>query len=211
MFAGSMITEDNLTWTSSVVPYEHQGNKVTTISSSSRNTQYPSAKAVYDYVNSLVVDGAKITYLYNGKSNDTAVLSGNAQELTDSIHNYNMLLVIFNVDIGNNTRRMEYVMPIYPAEVTYCDATGAGATGVYHFINSNQSFASGNGYRCMFGFTDATHVRNVVSNGIGSWTNPGICAVIGYKFSSLPDGYATEQYVDNAIASSITSAIGGSY
>ena len=49
LYTGAMVTADNTTWTSVIVPYEHQGNKVTTISSSSRDTRYPSAKAVYDY------------------------------------------------------------------------------------------------------------------------------------------------------------------
>lgn len=49
LYTGAMVTADNVTWTSGIVPYEHQGNKVTTISSSSRDTRYPSAKAVYDY------------------------------------------------------------------------------------------------------------------------------------------------------------------
>ena len=40
--------------------YEQNTNKTTTISSSSTNTQYPSAKAVYDYIQSL--DGDEVSY-----------------------------------------------------------------------------------------------------------------------------------------------------
>ena len=36
-------------------------NKVTTISSSSTNTEYPSAKAVYDLFNS-IIDGDEVSY-----------------------------------------------------------------------------------------------------------------------------------------------------
>lgn len=39
---------------------ETGNNKVTTMSSSSTNTQYPSAKAVYDYIQSL--DGDEVSY-----------------------------------------------------------------------------------------------------------------------------------------------------
>lgn len=380
MFAGSMITEDNLTWTSIIASYENQGNKVTTISSSSRNTQYPSAKAVYDYaaskslysdttintgrdtssttggwstaiglentasgqcavsegeaciasgeaahaggidstasgamsvafgegaqangetsfalgtnvkaqrknqlvvgrynaedttgssgsslgsyaeivgngtgssnrsnarttdwagngwyagnikvggtgysdsnakelatkdyIDSLVVEGAKKVMLYDGKSNNTAILTGVTQELTDSIFNYDLIVTGFNCLVGSS-RVMELTMPVYPKSglIVFCDSTGTGATGAYHIVNANTAFASGNAYRVMWGFTDATHIRNIISNQVG-WSSPGIAYVVGYKFSALPDGYATEQYVDNAIASAVTSAIGGSY
>lgn len=40
--------------------YEQTTNKITTISSTSTNEQYPSAKAVYDYIQSL--DGNNILY-----------------------------------------------------------------------------------------------------------------------------------------------------
>ena len=40
--------------------YEHNTNKTTTISSNSTNAQYPSAKAVYDYIQSL--DGDEVSY-----------------------------------------------------------------------------------------------------------------------------------------------------
>lgn len=40
--------------------YEKTSDKVTTISSTSTNEQYPSAKAVYDYIQSL--DGNNILY-----------------------------------------------------------------------------------------------------------------------------------------------------
>lgn len=40
--------------------YEQNTNKTTTISSSSTNTEYPSAKAVYDYIQSL--DGDEVSY-----------------------------------------------------------------------------------------------------------------------------------------------------
>lgn len=40
--------------------YEQNTNKTTTISSSSTNAQYPSAKAVYDYIQSL--DGDEVSY-----------------------------------------------------------------------------------------------------------------------------------------------------
>lgn len=39
---------------------EDKSNKVTSISSSSTNTEYPSAKAVYDYIQSL--DGDEVNY-----------------------------------------------------------------------------------------------------------------------------------------------------
>ena len=374
IFAGSMITADNTTWTSTVVSYEHQGNKVTTVSSSSRNTQYPSAKAVYDYaaqksiyadnalnlgrksntttgsysaalgknntvsgmytasvgsgntvsgacafgegevttasgeashaggmdttasgdmsyafgdgaeatgetstaigqytiaqkpwqtalgkyniadtdttgkyaaiigngvgygtnarsnaltvgwdgevwaagdiyvgstgglnkdagskklatedyVDSLVLDGAQKVLLYDGKSNNTAILTGVTEALSDSIFNYDLLVIGFNCLVGS-TRVMELTMPIYPKSslITFCDSTGTGATGAYHIVNANTGFASGNAYRVMFGFTDATHIRNIISNQVG-WSSPGICYVIGYKFSALPDGYMQE-------------------
>lgn len=38
------------------VAFERTSNKVTSLSSSSTNTQYPSAKTVYDYVDSIVGD-----------------------------------------------------------------------------------------------------------------------------------------------------------
>lgn len=384
VFAGAMVTADNVTWTSIIASYENQGNKVTTISSSSRNTQYPSAKAVYDYaaskslysdttintgrdtssttggwstaiglentasgqcavsegeaciasgeaahaggidstasgamsvafgegaqangetsfalgtnvkaqrknqlvvgrynaedttgssgsslgsyaeivgngtgssnrsnarttdwagngwyagnikvggtgysdsnakelatkdyIDSLVVEGAKKTILYNGKASSTAVLSGAIQQLSDSIYNYDMILVGFNCMVQNFGRSMEICDTIYPnnALIDWCDTTGAGASGAHHIYNSNQ--AHNNLYRIIWGFTDETHIRNIVSahvnTGTYGWVDEGICYVVGYKFSSLPDGYATEQYVDNAIASAVTSAIGGSY
>jgi len=40
--------------------FEIKSNKVTSISSSSTNTQYPSAKAVYDYIQSL--DASEVSY-----------------------------------------------------------------------------------------------------------------------------------------------------
>ena len=50
LYCGCMVTSDNVTWTSDIKRYEHQGNKTTSISSTSRDNQYPSAKAVYDFV-----------------------------------------------------------------------------------------------------------------------------------------------------------------
>lgn len=43
-------TVDGITWTSSLTKAEPISNKVTTIDENSTNKQYPSAKAVYDYV-----------------------------------------------------------------------------------------------------------------------------------------------------------------
>lgn len=171
--------------------------------------------ATEDYIDSLVVDGAKKTMLYNGKASSTAVLSGAIQQLSDSIYNYDMILVGFNCMVQNFGRSMEICDTIYPnnALIDWCDTTGAGASGAHHIYNSNQ--AHNNLYRIIWGFTDETHIRNIVSahvnTGTYGWVDEGICYVVGYKFSSLPDGYATEQYVDNAIASAVTSAIGGSY
>ena len=192
------------------------GGDVYVGSTSGTNKDSGSKKlATEDYVDSLVVDGAKKTILYNGKANSTAILSGAIQELSDSIFNYDLIIVGFNCMVQNVSRSMEICDTIYPNSslITWCDATGAGATGAHHIYNGNQTF--NNVFRVMWGFTDATHIRNIVASVVNSgnypWVDAGICYVIGYKFSSLPDGYATEQYVDNAIASSITSAIGGSY
>ena len=171
--------------------------------------------ATEEYVDSLVADGAKKTILYNGKANDTAIMSNNTQELSDSIFNYDLIVVGFNCLVQNASRSMEICDVVYPNSslITWCDATGAGATGAHHIYNGNQGH--NNLYRIMWGFTDATHIRNIVASVVNSgsypWVDAGICYVIGYKFSALPDGYATEQYVDNAIASAVTSAIGGSY
>ena len=126
----------------------------------------------------------QVTFLYNGKANDTAVLSGIEQELDcDDIHEFKELIIGFNADIGNNKRTMEITQTIYPSVgiLEYCDKTGAGATGAFHTPNTNINFNGGNGYRVMWGFTDKNHIRNIVSNPLGSWTNPGICYVIGYK------------------------------
>lgn len=152
--------------------------------------------ATKDYIDSLVVDGAKKTILYNGKATNTAVLSGNIQQLSDSIFNYDLIVVGFNCLVQNASRSMEICDCIYPNSnlITWCDTTGAGATGAHHIFNSNQAF--NNCYRVIWGFTDATHIRNIVSahvnTGTYGWVDEGICYVIGYKFSALPDGYIQE-------------------
>ena len=177
---------------------------VYTGSTSGTNKDAGSKKlATEDYVDSLVVSGAQKTILYNGKANDTAILSGNIQQLSDSIFNYDLIVVGFNCLVQNASRSMEICDCIYPNSnlITWCDTTGAGATGAHHIFNSNQAF--NNCYRIIWGFTDATHIRNIVSahvnTGTYGWVDEGICYVIGYKFSALPDGYATEQYVDDKI------------
>ena len=58
--ASSITTLKPLTWTLSLVPGKATSNKVTSISSSSTDTEYPSAKAVYDYIQSL--DGDEVSY-----------------------------------------------------------------------------------------------------------------------------------------------------
>lgn len=160
--------------------------------------------ATKEYINSLVVDGAKKTMLYNGKANNTAILSDNIQELSDSIFNYDLIIVGFNCLVGGS-RVMELTMPVYPKSslIVFCDSTGTGATGAYHIVNANTAFASGNAYRVMWGFTDATHIRNIISNQVG-WGSPGICYVIGYKFSVLPEGYMQEPTTEGTNGQALT-------
>ena len=73
------ITIDNTNTWSSVSAYrlELGTNKVTSISSSSTDTQYPSAKAVYDYAQEKLTAGANITIQNNVISAiDNTVLNG---------------------------------------------------------------------------------------------------------------------------------------
>lgn len=151
--------------------------------------------ATKDYVESLVVDGAAKTFLYDGKASGIAITSDTTYQLPQSIYNFDMIVVGFNVQVATNLRAMELTQVVYPHTdtITYCDSTGSGATGAYQVMNSNTNFTStGNAYRIMWGFTDATHIRNILGTPVNSWTNPGICYVIGYKFSALPDGYMEE-------------------
>lgn len=162
---------------------------VYTGSTSGTNKDAGSKKlATEDYINSLVSQGAEKTILYNGKANNTAILNDVTQELPESIHNFDLIIVATNAQITPTLRSMEVTQVIYPKTdlITYCDATGTGANGVWQVFNCNTNYtSSGNAYRVMFGFTDATHIRNVLGTPVNSWTNPGICYVVGYKFKSV--------------------------
>ena len=149
--------------------------------------------ATEDYINSLVSQGAEKTILYNGKANGTAILSGTTYELPESIFNFDLIIVAADTQVTSNLRAMEVTAAIYPHSdlITFCDSTGTGATGVWQIFNCNTNYtANGNAYRVMWGFTDATHIRNVLGTPVNTWTNPGICYVVGYKFKAvvLPGG-----------------------
>ena len=85
----------DLVWQESKNQFEQKSNKVTSISSSSTNTQYPSAKAVYGLTNKMRVVGENISWKDTPNDNAQWYFYENANSSTLDLPAENCVVIVF--------------------------------------------------------------------------------------------------------------------
>ena len=92
---------------------EDISNKVTSISSSSTDTQYPSAKCVYDNIENVreVAEGLKQTYVVSDATNPTFNSQDNTVELQSFITNDGITITVDDLEIGDTVYVLQTDVP----------------------------------------------------------------------------------------------------
>ena len=132
----------NSIWTSGVEGYEISSRKVTSLSSASSNTQYPSAKCVYDALaqkqNALVsgtniktIDGESILGVGDFATKSASLIYGTStwQQTSMALSNIEKSVFVLKTNIDGKTRQYGYTH--------YQNVAGAGVTFFFSCILDN--------------------------------------------------------------------------
>ena len=191
---------------------EDVSNKVTSISSSSTDTQYPSAKCVYDsivpqvfsryqttYSNPLVLDGQKKGVYFIEDSEGYLYYKAKSSSTTSSISSTSTDYIVFYEDIKIDTMTKN-------KNIGFIKRRSSGQTqiGYLYLNNSNQ-----------LSITNTKTIGYVISYGAqtfnGVKTFADIPKIYNSQLATTDDQITCKKYVDNAVAPSVTTSSTSTY